>query len=298
MDTHIRARRRRLHFILPLFSLVALACTCTSLFSPGDMLGGLLPEEVEQAREQVEATLDSLTEELDTSPEPATPTTPAGDTPTQTAEPGGQAIGGPGLPGMLAEGRIGLAGVDANTGGETQGKILTVQLTNPESEEVLVEIPCGLIFAPETAEDEQRLMSIQPASAMVPAGGTASVEPYVICIDSGRATPSQGTSYQVGEIASGDLLKLAECLCGEDLSTAGEGEAGFGQLGVQFAVWSVSSGTDFEELLSGAAAGGGALGDILGEQGEELFGLLQEMFLAPAQQWLDRCGIEVEAQSE
>jgi hypothetical protein len=298
MDSHLRSRRRRLRLILPLFSIIAVACTCTSLFSPGELLGGLLPEEVEEAREQVEATLDSLTEGEEPTATPAAPTTEAMDTPTQTAQPAGEGGDGSSLTAALSEGRVGLVGIAANTGGQTQGSILTVELTNPESQEVVVEIPCGLIFAPETAADEQRLMSIQPASAMVPADGAASVEPYVICIDSGRATPSLGTSYQVGEIASGDLLKLAECLCGEDLTATGDAEPGFGNLGVQFAVWSVSSGTDFEELLSGAAAGEGALGDILGEQGEELFGLLQDMFLAPAQEWLDRCGIEVEGQGE
>lgn len=298
MHTRITARMRALHFLLPLFSLIAMACTCTSLFSPGELLGDLLPEDLEEAREQVEATLDSLTEEEKPSPRPATPTPEAGDMPTQAAEPEGEGGDGAFLPAALSAGTVDLAGIAANTEGETQGSILTIELTNPESEQVVVEIPCGLVFTPETAADEQRLMSIQPASEVVPAGGMAALEPYVICIDSGRATPSLGTSYKVGEMASGDLLKLAECLCGEDLTAAADAEPGFGNLGVQFAVWSVSSGTDFEELLSGATAGEGALGDILGEQGEELFGLLQQMFLAPAQEWLDRCGIEVEERSE
>lgn len=282
MLDRLHSRRRKLHLALGFLSLAALACTCTALGSPGELFGGLLPEEVDEAVEGARATLAEPTEEEEVPP-------------TDRPEPSPQAETAPGLPGLLAAGRVASEGVEANSEGQIQGPILTVQLTNPESEEVVVEVPCGLIFRPETAEDEQRLMSIQPASTTLSGDGSAQVEPYVICIDADRAAPSLGTAYEVGEMASGDLLKLAECLCEEELAGS---TFGMEQMGVQFAVWSVSSGMSMEEMLTGGGEGEGALGEFLGEEGEELFGMMQEMFVAPAQEILERCDIELEQKAE
>jgi hypothetical protein len=302
MQTPLRHRARALHFVLPVLSLVVLACTCTSL-APGELLRGVVPEGAKETVEQTLATLaqptvTELTGQGEPSPTPAKPTSEVGGSPAGTAEPSGGEAEGPGLPALLAEGGIENPGIEANVDGETQGPILTLQLTNPESEEVLVEIPCGLIFAPETGDDEQRMMSIQPASAVVPGGGTAQIEPYVICIDADRAAPSLGTTYEMGEMASGDLLKLAECVCQEDLAASDEMDLGFGSVGVQFAVWAVSSDMNFEEMLAEEGGGEGALDDVLGEEGGELLGLMQDLLLAPAQEWLDRCGIEVQEKTE
>jgi hypothetical protein len=297
MLTPLRRRARALHFVLPVLSLIVLACTCTSL-APGELLRGVVPEGAKETVEQtlatlVQPTVTEVTGQGEPSPTQGGPTSEAGGSATGTAEPSGEDAQSPGLPALLVDG-----GIEANADGETQGPILTVQLTNPENQEVLIEIPCGLIFAPETAADEQRLMSIQPASAVVPGGGTSQIEPYVICIDASRAAPSLGTTYEVGEMASGDLLKLAECVCQEDLSASDEMDLGFGSVGVQFAVWAVSSDMNFEEMLADEGGGEGALDDVLGEQGGELLGLMQDLLLAPAQEWLDRCGIEVQAKPE
>ncbi len=285
-----------------MLSLVVLACTCTS-FAPGELLRGVVPEGAKETVEQTLATLaqptvTELTGQVEPSPTPANPTSEAGGSPAGTAQPSGGEAEGPGLPALLAEGGIELPGIEANVDGETQGPILTLQLTNPESAEVLVDIPCGLIFRPEAGDDEQRMMSIQPASAVVPGGGTAQIEPYVICIDANRAAPDLGTIYEVGEMASGDLLKLAQCVCQEDLTAPDEMDLGFGSVGVQFAVWAVSSDMNFEEMLAGEGGGEGALDDVLGEQSGELLGLMQDLLLAPAQEWLDRCGIEMQGKTE
>jgi hypothetical protein len=302
MQTRFRRRARALHFVLPVLSLIVLACTCTSL-APGELLRGVVPEGAKETVEQTLATLvqptsTEVTGQGEPSPTPASPTSEVGESAAGTAEPSGEEAQSPGLPALLAKGAIELPGIEANVDGETQGPILTVQLTNPESEEVLVEIPCGLIFRPETGDDEQRLMSIQPASDVVPGGGATQIEPYVICIDASRAAPSLGTTYEVGEMASGDLLKLAECVCQEDLTAADDTDLGFGSVGVQFAVWAVSSDMNFEEMLAEEGGGAGALDDVLGEQGGELLGLMQDLLLAPAQEWLDRCGIEVQGKTE
>lgn len=286
MPSQRQSRSSVLRLVLPILSLTALACTCTGLASPGELVEGLLSEEVGEVVRDAQATLDQPTDQDE---RPATDTPAAGE----AADSGATA-----MPGLLADGAVGVPAIEANSDGEIEGSILTVQLTNPDSGEVVVDVPCGLIFQPETADDEQRLMSIQPASTTLSGGGSGQVQPYVICIDADRAAPSLGTSYQVGQMATGDLLKLAECLCQEDLTASPATDLGMGQMGVQFAVWSVSSGTGVEELFGQGDEMGGALGEALGEEGEGLLTLMEDLIVGPAQDWLDRCGIEVEEKAE
>ena len=287
MPSQRHSRRRVLRFVLPIFALTLLACTCTALGSPGEMLEGLMPEDVEEMVQGAQATMDSTTEQDEDQ---------ASSTPTPTPMEG-ESSADPAVD-LLADSAVGVSGIEANSDGEIQGSILTVQLTNPESGEVVVDVPCGLIFEPETADDEQRLMSIQPTSTSLSGGGTGQVQPYVICIDADRAAPSLGTTYDLGQMASGDLLKLAECLCQEDLTASASTDLGMGQMGVQFAVWAVSSGMSVEEMFGQGDEMQGALGEFLGEEGEAFMGMMEDMIVGPAQDWLDRCDIEVEEKAQ
>ena len=136
-----------------------------------------------------------------------------------------------------------LDNVVSTSDGDTEGRILTVQVTNPTTNELLVTIPCGLIFNPSPGSDEQRLMVIQQDSATIPPGESADFTPYVICIDSSSAVPATGSTYQIGVMATGDMLKLAQCICNETLADIEvDPSAFFDQFGLQFAVWAVSDG--------------------------------------------------------
>jgi hypothetical protein len=211
----------------------------------------------------------------------------------------GSGVTGNSLAELVGAERLDLESVSA-TGEGIQGQVLMVQLTNPGNDEVIVTIPCGFYFSPGD-DEEQRLMVIQPASVSIPAGGTATVEPYVICIDSSKAGPEASSTYHLGEIVSGDLLKLAECLCQEELPSPMDLTAGMDAMGVQFAVWAVSdgilAGTEMidsqgalEELL------GGELGtEFLGEEFTEMLQQLMLLYGEGAQPWLDRCGIELDS---
>ena len=194
---------------------------------------------------------------------------------------------GEGLPGQIDAGQVTLDTVNVSAPDRMIGSILSVEVTNPENEEVTVTIPCGLIFEPEDS-GEQRLMAIQETSATVPAGGSSSVEAVVACIDSSRSTPSGDAGYTVGTSAEGDLLVLATCLCQRDLNL---GDDVFGGMGTQFAVWSVSDGTDLSAMLGGSGESEGAMGDLLsGELGD-----FMQQFLGPsideATTILDECGV-------
>jgi len=143
-------------------------------------------------------------------------------------------------------------------------------------------------------------MVIQPAEAVLPAGGEGELQPYVICIDADRAGPSVGSSYALGVMAAGDLLKLAECICQEDL-TAMEESMDFDSIfGLQMAVWQVSGGVpDFQSMFDQVSEEGGALGGLVGEELgdlgmdlQQLADLMDELFGASVQEWLDKCDIQ------
>jgi hypothetical protein len=185
--------------------------------------------------------------------------------------------------------------------GDTAGPILTVRLSNPTAQEVEVTIPCGLIFQPGPDSDEQRLMVIQPASVTISAGETAELTPYVVCIDADRSVPGTGSAYVEGTVASGDLLKLAECICLETLATDEEDPVSFEEeIGVQFAVWSAAGGFSQETLaedLEEAEGALGAFGELESMEGfEGLFDAINQLSTAMGGEWLDKCGIEIEAE--
>jgi len=201
-------------------------------------------------------------------------------------------------PVFLQLGEAVLDGVVSTSDGETEGRILTVQITNPGNDEVLVTIPCGLIFMPEPGSDEQQLMVIQQTSATIPPGESANLTPYVICVESSNAVPETGSTYQVGVMATGDLLKFAQCICNEtlvDIET--DPLASMDQLGLQFAIWMVSDGHSFDEMLEGMEEAEGALGQIgatgLLEGMEDFIGGLMEVYGGIGQEWLEKCDIEI-----
>jgi hypothetical protein len=210
----------------------------------------------------------------------------------------GSGVTGDSFADLVRTERLDLESVSA-TGEGIQGQVLMVQLTNPGNDEVIVTIPCGFYFTPGD-DEEQRLMVIQPASVSVPAGDSATIEPYVICIDSSKAGPEASSTYHLGEVVTGDLLTLAECLCEEDLPSPFDLTGGMEAMGVQFAVWAVSDGIDAgTELIDAQGALEELLGGELGTEflGEEFTEMLQQLMLLygeGAQPWLDRCGIELD----
>ena len=201
-------------------------------------------------------------------------------------------------PAILQLGEAVLDGVVSTSEGETEGRILTVKITNPGNEDALVTIPCGLIFMPEPGRDEQQLMVIQQASATIPPGESADLTPYVICVESSKAVPESGSTYQVGVMATGDLLKFAQCICNETLvDVETDPIAAMDQLGLQFSVWMVSDGLSMDEMVEGMEEAEGALGQIgatgLFEGMEEIVGGLMETFQGFGQDWLEKCDIEI-----
>ncbi len=204
------------------------------------------------------------------------------DTPSPTVA---AASSGADLPGQVGRGDLTLVGITAN--GDIAGPGMAVAVQNPGPEDVHVVIPCGFVFTPDDSGD-QRLMVVQQASATIPAGGEATLSAYVVCIDSGSAAPSEGAGYTLGSMQSGDLLRLAQCACGEDLAGSIDPLAG---MGVMTAGWMISNGQSFSDMMTSESEG--AMDQVFGEGGAEAFAGMLSFLEEPANEWLDRCGIEL-----
>ena len=85
-------------------------------------------------------------------------------------------------------------------------------------------------------------MVVQPVTAVVPAGGEAALTVYVVCVDSSMEPPDDGATYAPGSMPSGDLLKLAQCACRENLAGSLNPFEG---MGVMIAGWMISEGRSF-----------------------------------------------------
>lgn len=129
-------------------------------------------------------------------------------------------------------------------------------------------------------------MVVQQASAAVPAGGTATLTAYVVCIDSGSNTPDEGAGCALGAVQTGNLLQLAQCACGENPD---ESLNPFGGLGLMPAGWMISDGKSFGDMKSGGSAR--AMDQIFGDEGSQIIAGFVEMLEQPAKDWFDRCGI-------
>ncbi len=276
---------RARHPVTILIALLAAGSIACSLFSV------LQQKAMEEAQEAISESAGLPAPLTEPAAEPEAPAT----APQQGAgapETGPEA---PGVPTLVEQGTLELQGIQA-TQEEISGPVLALQISNPTDGEVVASIPCGFIFLP-ADQDEQRMMVIQPIDLSLAPGESGELRPYVICIDGDKAGPSTGSTYLLGTMATDDLLKLAQCVCQEDLTALEESLDPFKAIGLQIAVWMTSSGVDsLEEMMlsGGEGAFGSLMGDQFGDMGEEMqqfIQMLSSMIEEPAQEWLQRCEI-------
>jgi hypothetical protein len=180
------------------------------------------------------------------------------------------------LPARLKANQLKLQGntIDSN-GSDFFGPIMSVQVTNPSTKAVVTTIPCGLIFVPDDGS-YQRLMVLQAVSATVTSTGPAELKPFVACIDDGKHAPANAATYQIGTMATGDLLKLAACVCGQPLGVNQDLNQEFG---LQVALWHTTDAKFPSEITQSP------LGPALQP--------LMPLFLSSANGWLTKCGLKV-----
>ncbi|MEN8242876.1 MAG: hypothetical protein ABFS17_13220 [Chloroflexota bacterium] len=193
---------------------------------------------------------------------------------------------------LLESGDLILDSINSNADEETNGRILTVQFTNPTNDEIIVSLPCGLIFVP-TETEEQPMMMVQPLDLLLSPGESAPFTPYVVCADLFTPPPEINSGYTIGYLASDQLLAFAECICDIPLS---DEEDSFDGVGVQFATWTIATNGDFTAGLDGEET---AFGDEFeGLGADELIQSVTEMFSLYGSEWIDRCGIILEQPAE
>lgn len=183
--------------------------------------------------------------------------------------------------------------------GGVSGRLMQLSVTNPSTEEIIATIPCGLVFEP-AVPGEQRMMVVQPELIQLAAGETATLQPYVMCIDSDLDAASVGAGYSVGTYASADLLKLAECVCQHDLDA--EIDPATGGFGLQLAVWSVADGTPLAEVEAELEAMQAMMEQFMGEDGEGPEGMggaemesmmgLMSVSAEDVSMWYEECDLE------
>jgi hypothetical protein len=196
----------------------------------------------------------------------------------------------------LSSGIEGIVGAKASGVGYTGTGNLTVDVSNPGNEPIDVTLPPGYIFLPPEGSDQQRLMVIKGESITLQPGESGTLDPYVVCIDSDAHAPEGGTDYVAGGLVEDEqLLALAQCLSEQDI----EGPSGgaMPNFGLQFAVWSVSSGDsydDIQNLIENADEAPGDVPQVLDletiQQLQQLGPLFEQMF-GGSDQYLEACGI-------
>lgn len=168
-----------------------------------------------------------------------------------------------------------------DAGASSIGNIFEVRIRNTTDYEIEVTLPCGLVLQPEDTS-MQSMMVIQPTLVSLAPKESASLYPYVVCIEAQSGIPEIGSTYHLGSYAGGDLLTLAECLCREtDIKTD--------PLGVQFAIWHVSEADALDGDMS-AEAVHSLLEGQLDYLPEEIKESISSYFNSTV--WLDHCGIK------
>ncbi len=222
--------------------------------------------------------------------------------------------GGADLFGLVDAGILDLT-IDVPEGG-VSGELLHLSFVNTSVDGIETTLPCGLVFAPDS--DVQRMMNLTPFDIQLGAGDSIDVTPYVMCIDSSAPAPEQGASYEVGELASGDLFAFAQCICNGGLLD--EVDPMMGDMSLQIAVWAIADG-ELPDIDAAITEADGAFSNLLGQEGidfdeiaelmeaqgidtglpegvdlEALLGQAMGFFdesLADASVWLDKCNIDL-----
>ena len=191
---------------------------------------------------------------------------------------------GPCLEEQLATGDLVLE--DITSMGELVGEAIEVVVRNPGMEDIATCIPCGTVFEPRQG-DSQKLMVIQWAEAVIPAGGEAALMAYVTCIEASQGVPDEGAAYGLGSAPAANLQAFAACTCQEDLAAS---QNPLDPMSVLFAGWMVSEGTSFSELMESEEEG--ALQGILGSEAGQAFAGVMGIIEGPAMDRLASCGIQ------
>ncbi|MEZ4686461.1 MAG: hypothetical protein R3B47_10465 [Bacteroidia bacterium] len=123
--------------------------------------------------------------------------------------------------------------------GGYQGEKLQLLLTNTSRKKMVLHLPAGQQFPSEDV-DEQDLIHTQDRYIEMMAGNTRSVGIFTMCTQASNMSPRQGSSFQLGSLATGGLLAVAQTIAADNYQSST----------AQSAVWAVSSGRPLDEIYA------------------------------------------------
>lgn len=132
----------------------------------------------------------------------------------------------------------GLIEISAKGEGGHNGKSLKLTIKNLQKKKLNIEIPAGLIFH-STDPNLQDLMITEEKLLPLEANKNRVTKMYAACIQAPKGSPTIGSGFNMGMLASGHLLQVAKFLSNEKLY---KNEA------AQYAVWAISNNKRVENI--------------------------------------------------
>lgn len=141
-------------------------------------------------------------------------------------------------------------------GGHT-GKCLKLKINNLQRKKLDISIPAGLVFN-STDPTQQDLMIIEEKVLALEGNKKRVTKMYAACIQAPNGSPRLGSGFNMGMLASGYLLQVAQFLAQEKLYKSNA---------AQYAVWAVSDNKRVENIDDGKLAN--YVADLLGKSRPE-----------------------------
>jgi hypothetical protein len=114
---------------------------------------------------------------------------------------------------------------------------LTVSLKNITDDEILIKIPVGQTFVSRSG-DHQDILTTKEELIAIKAKGNSDRKVFGMCIQQSNAAPNKDEAYDLGKMASGNLLALSKEI---------QSRKAFHVIG-QNAVWALTDGNDLNEI--------------------------------------------------
>ncbi len=132
----------------------------------------------------------------------------------------------------------GLLTVTANGSGGHSGECLELHLKNKSKKSLEVRVPAGQVF--EAGDSSlQNLMVAKEENFMVESGASRVGKLFGFCIEASDGSPGEGSAFNLGKLAQGNLLKMAKYLSDNKLHE---------NPSAQYAVWAVTDANRLEGI--------------------------------------------------
>lgn len=123
--------------------------------------------------------------------------------------------------------------------GGFQGERMSLTLTSKAPRKFVLRIPAGHVFA-SVDPDEQDLMHTQELFVALKPNNTKPLKLFTMCTQANNMAPASGSGFQLGAMATGGLLSIAQAIAADDYQSST----------AQSAVWAVSSNRPLGDIYA------------------------------------------------